>query len=802
MKMPLKWAQSYAPFTASVQDFSDKMTMSGSKVETYFCEADSMSRVVVGRVDKLERHENSDHLWVCAINTGSETVQIVTGAQNLKEGDLCPVALHGAKLPNGTEIRRGKLRGVESHGMLCSLGELGLDLRDFPNAVEDGILVLEEEAPLGQEAAIALGMDDVCFEFEITPNRPDCLSVLGLSREAAATFNVPFSAPSPTVIQGQGNIADSLKVDIADSDLCFRYCAAMVDNVRVKPSPRWMRERLRLCGVRPINNIVDITNYVMLEYGQPMHAFDHAYVNGEHITVRRAKQNEHIVTLDGVERALEPDMLVIADEKSPIALAGVMGGEFSGIYDNTKRVVFEAASFDGPAVRSAAKRVGLRTESSGRFEKGLDPELVMPALARAMELIVELDAGDLVGGVLDVYPAPRTARTLAFDPQSVNRLLGIEVSREKMVEILTPLGFTVQGNDITVPSFRTDVAKTCDIAEEIARFIGYNNIPMTILTGAAKAIPTERQHFERRLRSLLCGFGLWECETFSFYGAKNFDRIHLSQNSPLRHAVKIMNPLGEDTSLMRTTALPSVMDVISRNWASRNESAALYEVATEYLPSDNDDELPKEHQKLVLATYGTHWDYQAIKGVAEELFSAFGISIPSLLVRRNAEGESYHPGRCADIFIVPPTQNGATEEVLLARLGELHPAVCEAYDVPVRVMAAEIYLTPLYVGQGGVPQYHPLPRFPAATRDLALVCEETLPAGDVDAVIRKAGGKRLESLSLFDIYRGEKLGENKKSLAYNLVLRSGEGTLTDEEADGIIGKILKNLEEIGAVLRS
>ncbi len=801
MKMPLRWAQSYAPFEASAQEFSDKMTMSGSKVETYFSEADAMSRVVTGRIDAIERHADSDHLWVCRVNVGSETVQIVTGAQNLKVGDLCPVALHGAKLPSGIEIRRGKLRGVESCGMLCSLGELGLDLRDFPNAVEDGILVLEEDAPLGQDAAVALGMDDICFEFEITPNRPDCLSVLGLAREAAATFGVPFSAPQPHTPAVGGGIESRLSVDIQDSELCYRYCAAMVDNVRVKPSPRWMRERLRLCGVRPINNIVDITNYVMLEYGQPMHAFDYAYVNGAHITVRRAQKDESIVTLDGAERSLDSDMLVIADDKGPVALAGVMGGEFSGIYDTTRSVVFEAASFNGPSVRSTAKRVGLRTESSGRFEKGLDPNQVMGALARALELIVELDAGDLVGGVLDVYPAPSAEKIIAFEPQEVNRLLGIDVSREDMVQTLEPLGFAVNADKITVPSFRADVAKSCDIAEEIARFVGYNHIPMTILKGEAKAVFSEERQFERRLRNLLCGYGFWECETFSFYSPKNFDRIHLSQNNPLRRAVKIMNPLGEDTSIMRTTALPSMLEVVGRNWASRNESAALFEVATEYLPAENDDELPHEQQKLVLAAYGKQWEYTAMKGIAEGLFAAFGLPAQDLHVRRNDAGESYHPGRCANVYLTKK-QGKETNEVLLARIGELHPAVCDTYGVQTRVLAAEIWLDELFAVRGGVPQYRPLPRFPAVTRDLALVCAEDAYAGDVQDTIRKAGGKRLEQLSLFDVYRGERLGEGKKSLAYNLVLRSGEGTLTDEEADEVIGKILKNLEKIDVVLRS
>lgn len=809
MKLPLKWAQSYADFTTTPQEFADKMTMSGSKVEWFACEADTIKNVMLGRVDEIVRHPDSDHLWVCQINVGAETVQIVTGAQNLKGGELCPAALHGAKLPTGLEIKKGKLRGIESNGMLCSLSELGLTLHDFPHAVEDGILTLTPEdltpgfdTP-GAEIAKALGMDDIVFEFEITPNRPDCLSVRGLAREAAATYGVPFQDHIPALPAGSGNVASLLKIKVEATQTCNRYSAAIVDNVRVKPSPRWLRERLRLSGVRPINNIVDITNYVMLEYGQPMHAFDYAYVNGASITVRMAQEGETIMTLDGTHRPLDTGMMVIADEKGPIAVAGVMGGEYSGVYENTKRVVFESACFDGPSVRATAKRLGMRTESSGRFEKGLNPDNAAPALQRALELVAELDAGDVISGVLDDYPAPRQQRVVPLRPDAINKLLGIQVSAQQMKDILLPLSFGIEGENVLVPTDRYDVTRYNDLAEEVARFVGYNNMPSTVLTGPAQARPTQRQSFANNMCNILVGYGLWECETFSFYSPKGFDLIRLPEDSPLRNAIKILHPLGEDTSIMRTTALPSLMEVAARNWASRNEEAALFELATEYLPNTNPDELPTEQQKFILAAYGENWDYFALKGAVEGLLASAGIT--NYEVRRNTEGTSYHPGRCAEIWVPEAGQPAGKPDVpmcKLAVLGEIHPAVCANYGIKPRVVAAEISFGTLFDSRGKTPQFKALPRFPATTRDLALVAAADVPAADIAGRITAAAGKLLESLTLFDIYTGEKLGEGKKSLAYSLVLRDANATLTDEDADRVTNKILKSLGEIGVVLRS
>ena len=818
MKMPLGWAKEFADITCTPQEYADRMTMSGSKVECFESEADSISNVVVGRILEIVPHPDSDHMVVCQVEVGAERpVQIVTGANNLKVGDLVPAALHKSCLPGGVKITKGKLRGVESCGMLCSLSELGLTTHDFPHAVEDGILVLDEEWAPGTPAVQALGLDDVTVEFEITPNRPDCLAVRGLGRETAATFGVPFKDHTPVVQPGHGDVNRLLTVDVENTDLCYRYCGAVVENVRVGPSPRWMRQRLRNCGVRPINNLVDITNYVMLEYGQPMHCFDYQYVNGGHIRVRSAREGERIVTLDGADRALSPEMLIIADDAGPIGVAGVMGGEYSGTYGHTTSVVFESAMFNGPSVRTTAKKLGLRTEASSRYEKGLDPNTCSRALARALELVQLLDAGDVVNGIVDVYPSPREKRRIPLRPEAVNRLLGIRLSRSEMAGILLPLGFELEGDMLVCPTDRWDMERDCDIAEEIARYVGYNKIPSTVMRGVARARPTPRQDFDEKLTAALAGYGLWECETFSFCSPKCFDAIHLPENDPLRSAVVLSNPLGEDTSIMRTTALPSVLEVVSRNWGARAAECAVFEQATEYTPSplghevaDNDfndypalceklaaegktpsDLLPAETQKLILAAYGAKWDYLAIKGVVEKLLATAGVT--GYTVRRNAQGAAYHPGRAADLYL---------GETKLATLGEVHPAVCANYGVKARIVAADVNLDAVFAARAAGVQYQPLPKHPSTSRDLALVAEDALPAAELAACIRKGAGKILESLSLFDVYTGDKIGPGKKSLAYNLVFRAADRTLTDEEVDAAVQKVLKNLAELGVQLRS
>ena len=792
MRMPLGWAKEFAKFECTPHEYAERMTMSGSKVETYESEADHIRNVVVGKILSIVPHPDSDHMVICQVDVGQDApVQIVTGAGNLKVGNLVPAALHESLLPGGKEIRKGVLRGVESNGMLCSLAELGLTTHDFPNAIENGIMVLDEEWPTGTPIVKALGLDDVSVDFEITPNRPDCLSVRGLGRESAATFGVPFEDHVPEVKPGHGDVKDFLKVDIENSELCYRYVGAVVENVRVKPSPRWMRERLRLCGVRPINNLVDITNYVMLEYGQPMHCFDYKYVNGGHITVRNARPGEMIETLDGVDRNLGEEMLVIADEKGPIAVAGVMGGEFSGVYDDTTTIVFESAMFNGPSVRTTAKKLGMRTEASGRYEKGLDPNGCLRCLNRALELVQLLDAGDVVNGVVDVWTKKREERKVLLRPDMVNKLLGTQLEKQQMIDILLPLGFTMDGDYVVVPSERWDVERDCDIAEEVARYVGYNKMPSTIMTGVASARPTERQTFREKMLNTLVGYGLYEVETFSFFSRKSFDAINLPANDPLRNAVVISNPLGEDTSIMRTTALPSVMDVVARNYNARVAECAVFEDATVYLPHGGPDELPEEVESVVLAAYGPAYDYLAMKGLVEQLLETAGVK--EVRYVRNAAGTTYHPGRCADIYV---------GQEKLGVIGELHPAVLANYGVKPRVVAVELNMDVLFAHRGGTALFQPLPKHPSTARDLALVADLEVPAAAIAEHIEKAAGSLLESLTLFDVYTGEHMAAGKKSLAYNLVLRASDRTLTDEETDNTVQNVLKSLEEIGVVLRS
>lgn len=793
MNLSKKWLSDYVKLNVSDQEFADGMTLSGSKVESFEQEGADIKNVIVGRVESLERHPDSDHLWICQINVGGpENIQIVTGAQNLKAGDVVPVAMDNSYVAGGHHIKKGKLRGVESCGMLCSLGELGLTVHDFPYAIEDGIFVLGDDCDrtLGKDIHEAIGLDDVVTEFEITSNRADCLSVIGLAREAAATFGGELEVPVPEVHQTHGDVNSILTVEIKEPSLCYRYAGAVVENVRIKPSPRWLRERLRASGVRPINNIVDITNFVMLEFGQPMHAFDLRYLDGNSVIVRRAEAGEKITTLDGIERELNENMLVIADANKPVAVAGVMGGEYSGIMDDTTTIVFESAMFNGVSVRRTAKALGMRTEASSRYEKELDATGCLRSLTRALQLVEMLDAGDIVNGVVDCDYSDKTPVTLPFMPEWVNNFIGIDLSADEQKAILEKIDFKVENGVITAPSFRNDIEHQADISEEIARFYGYNKIPDRELHGVADGRYTDEQMLENKLNSVLIAQGLSEICTYTFISPKEYDKLNLPADSELRNCVKILNPLGEDTSVMRTTAIGSMLGILSRNYNNRNASAALYEISPVY-KSNGTEELPDEPNVIMLGLYGEQYDYFNLKGIVEKVLEAAGID--SYDIDRVTDNPTFHPGRTAVI-----TVNGEQ----LALLGEIHPKVRDNYEIGTRCYVAEIKFDVLFNNRGAEKVYKPLPKFPATTRDLAFVCEKDIPVMKLEKLISSAIGKNLESIELFDVYEGAQVGLGMKSVAFSLSLRSPERTLTDEDADSAVKKAVKALAEIGVQLRS
>lgn len=791
MNLSMRWLKEFVPLDEMpIRDFTEAVTMSGSKVESWEREGSEISNVVVGKVVSLERHPDSDHLWITKTDVGEgEPLQIVTGAQNLKVGDVVPAALHNSMLPGGKKIKKGKLRGIESNGMLCSLGELGLTKHDFPYAIEDGIFVLQEDCKLGQPICEALGFNDMKIEFEITSNRPDCFSVIGLAREVAATFHKPLNLHTPVVKGGHGSCSSLIDVKVEAPDLCPMYSARVVKNVRVKPSPRWMRERLRAMGVRPINNIVDITNYVMLEYGQPMHSFDYRCLSDHKIRVRRAENGEIIKTLDGTDHKLTPDNLVIADAEKPVAVAGVMGGENSEIVDGTTTIVFESACFNGPSVRRTARSIGMRTDASALYEKGLDPNNCLPALDRACELVELLDAGDVTdSAVTDSHYTPEH-RKIRLDADWINRFLDTSLSVDEMKTILTKLDCSFEGEDIVVPTFRPDLEHKADIAEEIARFYGYNKIPGTLLSGGAQGKYTPRQKFENAIGTVMLSLGASEIMTYSFISPKYYDKIRMPVDSPLRKSVTISNPLGEDTSIMRTTALPSMMETLARNYNNRNESACLYELASIYLPTE-EGKLPDERLKLICSMYGSDSDFFTAKGMVEELFNRFGLK--GWEIEACADHPSYHTGRCAKLSV-----NG--EE--LGIIGEIHPKVMENYGMDCRAVSFTLDVETLFRYAQLVKTYTPLPKFPAVTRDLALVCSDIIPVRALEHAIRNGAGNLLESVRLFDVYRGEQIERGKKSVAYSVTLRSADNTLTEEHVSEVMKKIMKELEKVGATLR-
>ena len=877
------------------KEFNDEMTLSGSKVETIERPDENLKNVVVGKILEMKRHENSDHMWVCQIDVGqAEPVQIVTGAWNIHVGDYVPAALHGAHLPGGVKIEKGKLRGVESNGMLCSLKELGmtaehdfpyavitpaallndyhpidpakpsipadikpgdkvygpvvaarvlecaplgdgtfhtcLDLgnatavpdtrcsnlhegdlvayntksdtictledlhaeqKEFPHCIADGIFVLQEEdAEPGLNMAHILGFDDSIVEFEITPNRPDCLSVIGLAREASATFKRPLKLHTPEPHGCGGSIADLVDIDIEDGDLCPRYTARMVKNVKIAPSPRWMRERLRNSGVRPINNIVDITNYVMLEYGQPMHAFDFSCVEGGHIIVRTAREGETIQTLDGNERKLTANMLCICDEHKPVCVAGVMGGANSEIVGDTAMVLFESANFNGVSVRRTASALGMRTDASSRYEKGLDMMNTIKAVERACELVELLGCGEVVDGVMDVVAKEKAPTVVKLEPDKINALLGTELSEDLMREILVSLGFILNGDDIYVPSWRGDVEHYSDIAEEVARFYGYNKIPCTLMRGeTTRGGFSEQQRFDRAIGGAVRALGYDEIITYSFISPTYYDKIRMPKDSSLRNSLKILNPLGEDTSIMRTTILPSMLEIIARNHSYRNKSAHLYELGKIYLPRK--DGLADEPKYLSLGAYGDGVDFFSFKGSIETLLHELRITDVKYVAC--TDNDSYHPGRCAKVY---------AGETYLGVFGQIHPLVAANYGMDTEVYTAELSFDAMYEKRGDIPVYQPLPKFPAVTRDIAVVCDEAVTVGALEESIRRGAKGLLKDVSLFDIYRGPGVASGKKSVAFNLVLRADDRSLTGEEADEDVQSILAALKaDHNAVLR-
>jgi len=795
MKLNRKWLHEDFVDLSHVSDkeYVDKLTVFGQKVETYERMDAEIKNVVVGKVVSIVRHENSDHMWVCQVDVGKdELVQIVTGAQNVHEGDLVPAALHNSYLPGGVHITKGKLRGEKSNGMLCSFAELGLTQNDLPGAYADGIWILnDEDCKPGDDINLVIGNDDTVVDFEITNNRPDCYSIIGLARESAAAFGMEMKHHEP-VVKGSdaGSIFDYLDVEVPATELCNRYSSRMVANVKIGPSPKWLRQRLRANGVRPINNIVDITNYVMLEYGQPMHAFDYRYVASGKIVVREAEEGETLTTLDGNVRNLKAGMLVIADDTKAIGLAGIMGGENSEIMDDTTMVVFESANFNGTSIRQTALALGMRTEASGKFEKSLDPMMTVPAVQRACELVEMLQCGDVLDGTIDVINYVPEPKTLPLEVDKINRLLGTEISKEEMVRYLQLLEVPVEGDTVLVPSFRPDLNLMADLAEEVGRSYGYNEIPTTAFKTSTQGGYSAEMKLETKAGQLCRGLGYSEIITYSFVSPAIFDQIRIPADSPLRNALKIQNPLGEDTSIMRTIALPSMMDILSRNNAYHNKSVKLYEIAKIYLPVEG-QVLPEEPKMLLLGTYGANENFFTLKGELEAIFAGLRLKKASYMALKN--NPSYHPGRCTAVSI---------DGVEVGVMGQVHPLVAKNYGIDVDVYCAEINFTKLLSCQLPDATYTPLPKYPSVTRDLSLICDETVTVADAEAVITAAAGKLLRGVKLFDIYRGVGVPEGKKSMAFSLELRADDRTLTDTDSEAVVTKVLDALKEkLDAILR-
>lgn len=804
MNTPLSWIKAYVPeLECTDQEYMDAMTLSGTKCEGFERLDADLDKIVVGRIEKIERHPDADKLVICQVNIGTETIQIVTGAPNVEEGQKVPVVLDGGRVAGGHDgsraeggikIKKGKLRGVESFGMMCSIEELGSSRDFYPEAPEDGIYVFEDSVEVGADAVEVLGLHDTVFEYEITSNRVDCYSVIGIAREAAATFRKPFQAPKTADVGTEGDVNDYISVEVQDTELCPRYCAKVVKNVKIAPSPEWMQRRLAACGIRPINNLVDITNYVMEEFGQPMHAYDLATIKDNKIVVRRAEDGEKFVTLDGQERTLDSDMLMICDGEKAVGLAGIMGGENSMITDDVTDMLFEAACFDGTNIRLSSKRVGLRTDASGKFEKGLDPNNAEAAINRACQLIEELGAGEVVSGMVDVYPEKRAEKTIQFDPDRVNSLIGFNLTEEQMIGYFPALEleYDKETKTITIPTFRQDLIGMCDIAEEIARFYGYDNIPTTLPSGEATSGKLSyKLRIDEIARSvaLYCGFS--QGMSYSFESPKVYDKLLLPTDSELRNSIEISNPLGEDFSVMRTTSLDGMLTSLATNYNRRNKDVRLFEMGNVYLPKELPlKELPDERMQFTLGFYGDG-DFFTMKGVVEEFFDQVGMN-RKVHYDAKAGKPFLHPGRQANIVYAGK---------VIGYLGEVHPAVCDNYDMKTRAYIAVIDMPYVYEMSTFDKKYEGIAKFPAVSRDISMVMPKEIPVGQVEEVIEKKAGKNLESYNLFDIYEGDQIKDGFKSVAYSIVFRAKDRTLEDADVQNAMNKILKALEELGIELR-
>lgn len=806
MNTALSWIKAYVPdLTCEDQEYMDAMTLSGTKVEGYSRRDKNLEKIVVGRIEKIERHPDADKLIVCQVDIGSEVIQIVTGAPNVKEGDKVPVVLDGGRVAGGHDggplpeegitIKAGRLRGVPSNGMMCSIEELGSDRNMYPEAPEFGIYIFDDDAEVGSDAVEALGLHDTVFEYEVTSNRVDCYSVIGIAREAAATFRKPFYAPQVTVTGNGGNVEDYISVEVEDRKLCPRYCARVCTNIQIGPSPKWMQRRLAASGIRPINNLVDITNYVMEEYGQPMHAYDLDTIAGHKIIVRRAREGDVFRTLDGQERNLDADVLMICDAEKEVGIAGIMGGENSMITDEVKTVLFEAASFNGANIRKSAKRVGLRTDASGKFEKGLDPHNAEAAINRACQLIEELGCGEVVDGMVDVCGEMKEEVVLPFEPDQYNKLLGTEVSTEEMLDIFKRIEvrYDQTADTLTIPTFRQDLLHRCDIAEEVARFYGYDKIPLTLPTGEATTgkLPFKLR-IEQKARDIAeyCGFSQGMC--YSFESPKVFDRLLLDQDDPARAAIGIANPLGEDFSVMRTLSLHGMLTSLATNYNRRNKNVRLYELGNIYVPKALPlTELPDERMQFTLGMYGDG-DFFTMKGVIEEFFDSIGLC-GKLTYDPNAGRNFLHPGRQANVVY---------KGCVLGYLGEVHPEVCDNYDMKTRAYVAVLDMPSVMSHATFDRKYEGIAKYPAVMRDISMVVPKEIMVGQIEDVIAQRGGKILEDYQLFDIYEGDQIKAGYKSVAYSITFRAKDRTLEEADITAAMKKILNGLEGMGIELRS